>query len=704
MTRSPIVDREWAYRYAVPLAIRNRLRELETLVRDARDEIRTRLRDLPGDKKLTEVLRLLDRFLGDAETGALAAALRRETEELREGAVGRRIIENAWATLERAVRRVIEADDLRRDLRFRVVAARSRLESTVAWHFAEALAEWKLDQLDRVTSSAAVRRGSAGLDLIEARLDRFSREVSGVPVRILEQSGWPAGVSAAELAHAASLKDDRVAEHPGLRRREQLRAATAAHTSALLGPAGPGLLDRTYERMADELLRVIDPVGGMPDADIDASAILLRGAARMRSMGRIVDPVANARVTRATTAIGVTPLFGSFVLLKKGLVSPVRVVGERATCGTTVGCVVVGEPGVPISRPIREWGTPLFDHPPETTLEAVATGRVARVRVFARLEATTWIGQLVERGELRDVTNEPSPPPDRVTLLCERRDLRAESILPTRSVGAAPTFLCGIKREEVEVPVRDRPRVVRQSALTGDAFDLLDSEWQFLLDARRRTKVILPRPVGTDAQTEAFLYEIPEGLSLAFSGSVRQLREKDPMQLTVAVAVLWRALHEDSLLQRRPNSLALGLYHEQTIQFRPFIGVERDGLLAVVVAAPCAVFTDMPYPTVPESARGLPRFTRLGGPPVTRWLARWGIASPGRDGFAAILFMLEMLAARPLQLAPDLTWSDFVETLAERAAADEWFQDPDKAAELIDALRFSESRVVTFLRDWASKG
>jgi len=84
-------------------------------------------------------------------------------------------------------------------------------------------------------------------------------------------------------------------------------------------------------------------------------------------------------------------------------------------------------------------------------------------------------------------------------------------------------------------------------------------------------------------------------------------------------------------------------------------------------------------------------------------LSRWGIASPGRDGFSAILFMVELLAKRPLQLAPDLTWSDFVEGLAERAAADEWFQDPDKAAELIDALRFSESRVVTFLREWAAR-
>ncbi|MEY4608670.1 MAG: hypothetical protein RL625_887 [Gemmatimonadota bacterium] len=421
-------------------------------------------------------------------------------------------------------------------------------------------------------------------------------------------------------------------------------------------------------------------------------------------MGRIVDPVPNARVTSATTTIGVTPLFGPYVLMKRGLISPVRVIGEGARCGMTVGCAVVGEPDVPVSRPIREWGTPLFDHPPETALEAVVTGRMARVRVFARLEATTWIGQLVERGELQDVANHPSPPPDRVTLLCERLDLRAESILLTRSIGGSSTILCGIKREEVGVPVRDCPRVVRQSALTGDAFDLLDSEWQFLLDARRRTRVILPRPIGTDALTEAFLYEIPEGLSLAFSASIRQLREKDPAQLTVAVAALWRALHEDSLLQRRPNSLALGLYHEQTIQFRPIIGIERDGLLAVVVAAPCAVFTDMPYPTVPEAARGLPKFTRLGGPPVTRWLARWGIASPGRDGFAAILFMLELLAARPFQLASDLAWSDFVEALDERAAGDEWFQDPDKAAELIDALRFAESRVVTFLRDWAAKG
>jgi hypothetical protein len=697
VTHAPLVDRRWALRYGIPSEVRERLRQIEGLAREADARVRERLRDLPGDPVLVELVNALARFIGDGERGALGAALRREVSELQQGAPGRRILETAWTTVERTVGRVLEADDMRRELVSRVAKLRARFDGTIAWHLTHVLAEWKLDTLHRVSTTAAMRRGKAALGILERSFEHRSQEVSRVTVRILEQSGWPRGVASAELLHAASLVGEDIADQSGVRRRGQLRAASAAHAKALLGAAGSAVLERSAEHMADELLRQIDTAFASSLADIDAAAILLRGAARARSAGRVVDPVPPASPHRSTDGIGIAPLFGTYVLVKRGLVSPVQLQGNRASCGALVDCVVAPQPGVAISRPIDEWGTPLFDHPRVTASDRVATARPARVRVFARIDGSAWLAELVERGELRLTPPDQPESEQSVMLLSARRDLRPTSSFVTHPVGASPDELCGMRRETVLLPVHDLPRAIRQSALSGAAVDVLESEWQFLAEAQRRTRVTLPRPVGTDAVTEALLYEVPEGLSLGHSASLRQLRERDPLQIAVAVAGLWRALHEDYLLQRRPNSLALGVYHEQTVRFRPSIGVGRDGILAVVTAAPCAAFTGMPYPHVPETAAGLPRFSRLGGPPLTRWLARWGLATPGRDAFAAILFMLEILAARKLQLESELTWSEFVAVLAERAQSQDWFQDPEKATELVGALRMSETHVVQFL-------
>jgi len=692
------VDRVWASRVAVPPQLRQQLRDVEEAAQTLRDTIRGRLRASPANGPLAAVLKLLDSFLDNEESGALAAALRRDAIELLPNARGRRILDHAWGTIERAARRSLESDDLRVALVSDVSRVRARFDATVPWHLSSALAEWGLSALDRSDSVSSIRRQRVALELVTARMAHFARDVSRVSVRVLERTGWPEGVAPAELAHAVARRVGRVAEHPSVRRRERLRAAAASQTAALLGPAGTAGLDRASERMADELIRIVGPRSASPLADIDASAILLRGALRLRSTGRVSDPVVDPVALPTVTSIGVATLFGPFVVLQQGLASPIQAMGGALSCGATIDCVAAPITGGAVSRPIDEWGSPLFDHPPAQTLQSVVTTRAASVRVFARLDGGMWLGQLIARGELADGTSAGegvvrAP----VQLLRERRELRPNTILVAQSIGTPATILCGIKREEVSVPVVDLPRVIRVSATSGEAYELLESEQRFLVEARRRSRVILPCPVGVDALSESFLYAVPEGLSLEFSSSVRQLRKKGASQLAAAVAALWRSLHEDVLLERRPNSLALGLYHEKTIMFRPMIGRRRDGLRSVIVAAPCATFTDMPYPRVSSDARGLPFFARLGGPSPTQWLQHWGTATPGHDAYAALLFMLELLAVRPLGIPVDATWGAYVDAISSQVSDEESFQDPDTAKEFASALRLPGEAAAAFL-------
>lgn len=702
MTDSPTVDAAWARRYGVPGSVRSRLQEIEKLTRAARAAVAAREQALPTDPTLEKLRRLIDAFLDDQECGALAAALRRDATELAEGAVGRRILESAFGTLDRSVKRAIEADDLRRALLSRVREVQGRFGVTVPWHLARALEEYQLGDLSYLRSRASMRRGEMVLDIIEKRLLSVEQEVTRTPARILEQVAWPPLVSVAELAHAAARRAQRVVEHPSLRSRLRLRRALAAQTNALLGPRGTGVLTRASERLSAELLLAADSTVSDACADLEASAILLRGAARMRSAGDIRDPIVSGPAAPADDRIGIAALFGPFVLIRRGMPSPVEVIGERVTCGMDIRCQV-RRGGDVVSRPIDEWGSPLFDHPDPRVLRAVRSTSPAEVRVFARLEQGAWLGQVVTKGTIESAGPE-LPQAERVFLALERRELRPHHQIPTSAKTAAPAIFCGIRRERVDVPVRDRPEVSRQSAMSGHFVELLDSEWQFLMNAVRRSRVAMPRPIGIDALTQAYLYDVPVGLSLGWSSSLRELRERDPAQLIGAIAALWKNLHEDVLRERRPNSLALGLYHEKTIHFRPMIGVERDALQAVVVAAPMAVLTDTPYPWVPDDLPGAPTCARLGGPPLTRWLGRWGVATHATDARMALLFMLEILAKQPLRLPENVGWEEFVEALSARAQEDASFIDNDQARKMADGLTGSDDELRALLERIAADG
>lgn len=700
MSASPIVDRAWARRYGVPGAVRARLQEIERRAREVRALVAARATEAPKDRGLRQLCRLIDTFLEDAECGALAAALRREPVELSDGAVGRRILESAMQTIERSVQRALVADDRRRSVRQRIEELQRRFGATVPWHLNRALEEYQLQDISDLRSGASLERSGMHLDIIEARLAGIEGEVLRVPTRLLEQAAWPAGVSVAELSLAAGRRRGGVAEHPSIRRRTVLRRALLAQIEALVGPRGDAVFSGSAERLAVETVRTTDTGAAEARADLDAAAIMLRGASVMRSQGEIQDPIAIVPPAPIAPGVGVATLFGSFVLLRRGLVSPVEATEGHITCGATVSCRVGGGASI-VSRPIEEWGTPLFDHPASEGLRVVRSVTPAQVRVFARLDELSFLGQLVSRGVIVEAEAE-TPESVRVELALEHRDLRPDRRLVARSQrDPIVKVLCGIRRERVEAPIRDRPQVWRHSAISGEGVELLESEWRVLSEARRRSRVVLPRPIGVDMETDAYLYDVPSGLSLGWSASVRQLRERDPMQLIQPVAALWAALHRDVLRGHRPNSLALGLYHEDTIQFRPMIGAERDALMAVVVAAPVAVFTDAPHPMVPDVAGGLLAHARLGGPPLTRILVRWGTASPGSDGCMAILFMLELLAVRPLQLHADLDWSGLLRSLEKRAGEEGWFVDSERAGEMIDALARPEDQMLAFLQTLA---
>ena len=337
-SHTPVTDAALRDRIGVPDAVRRHLREQEQAVH----RLLRQLAEI-DDTQAAAARAELRSVLEDPHRSPLLRALRRRTADLEPGAPARRSLDNALGAIlsraTRALRRATAAAEFRRAYD----TLHARYTGPVPWHLARALegAGITADTLERLRDAGSLQARTERMREIDAEL---AERVAALPRWIeepLEVSAWPEGVSPAELAAAVQQaeREERSLTSPAWRARG--RALAGEHARRLLGGGtGTAAASDTAESAAREALRLVEAGQGVGAEDLDAQGIVLRGAARARARVHAGAPASPAPGEDTPgSLLFVVPLFGPYVLVRRGRPWPVRVDDRRMGVGREVRCV-----------------------------------------------------------------------------------------------------------------------------------------------------------------------------------------------------------------------------------------------------------------------------------------------------------------------------------------------------------------------------
>jgi hypothetical protein len=615
----------------------------------------------------------LARFLQGAKS-PLLRALGRRGADLDAGGLARRSLDHAWSAVRGRATRAVERHDAAAEVERTLDRLRRRFSERLPWHLARAL---EAAGVDRGSLRA---RETAWLRARGARLERVEEELAGAERRLpahvdepLEEKGWPAAVSRAELAAAvAEAGPSRAAGAPP-GRREALRALAARHRAHLR--ARPGAARALDEVAAREAVERVDAGLAPGDADLDAWGVLLRHAARERAPSPAPPPAAEPREAAPASTLYVVPLFGPYVLVRTGEGWPVQVRGLGVRCGERAECVAAVPPGADaVTADPAAWAGPLFDLPADPWGRWLETATPAAVLPFARIAPDRWLAEVVERGALRTAATPAWELPPRrsramVRVLPPAGAVACDAVLATgQPVRTERAF--GWETRVVPLPLRDLAHGWLRTASTEAGLRAVRHEHAFFRVLETRTTGRSPRCLGRPAEGPGHLYAPPAALPLASSAPLRAWRDLDPRALVAAAARLWRELSA--------AGLGLGMYHPATVGYR-VAGGPPGALHAVALAAPLGTPFGRPYPAAPA---GIPPLDSLGPVPAHPAQAAGGPASREVEAALLAVYALDLLAEGPQEGVPR-RWDDLVAWLAEPQRT---FREPELAAGLARGL------------------
>jgi hypothetical protein len=621
----------------------------------------------------------LARFLDGAKSPLLRAFGRRGAD-LDAGGLARRSLDHAWNAVRGRATRAIQRHDAAVEVERVLRRLRDRFSERLPWHLARAL------EVAGVDEGSLRTRESAWLRARRARLERVEEELAAaerrLPARVdepLEAKRWPDAVSRAELAAAVEEADPSRAAGASPGRAEALRSLAARHLARLRGRPGAARPVRALDEIAArESVAVVDAGLAPAGADLDAWGVLLRHASRNRAPSPAPAPAAEPRAAAPAATLYVVPLFGPYVLIRRGDGWPVQVRGRGVRCGVRAECVAAVPPGADaVSVDPGAWAGPLFDLPADPGGRWLETGTPAVVVPFARISADRWLAEVVARGTLRAGATpawERLPRRSRtsVRILAPAGAVACDAVLATgEPVRTEQAF--GWETRVVPLPLRDLTHGWLRTASTEAGERAVQHEHAFFRALETRTTGRSPRCLGRPAREPGYLYAPPVALPLASSASLRAWRDQDPRALVAAAARLWREL---SVL-----GLGLGMYHPATIGYRVAGGPPGSpgALHAVALAAPLGTLLGRPYRAAPAD---IPPLDRLGRLPPHPAQAAGTPASRETEAALFAVYALDLLAERPLQRIPR-RWDDFV---ARLSAARRTFREPEVAAGLVDGL------------------
>jgi hypothetical protein len=697
----------------VPDEVRRHLRRMESEARALHAHVRSVLRsnwpgedeEGGGDPHLRAAMNDLAAVLEDERRSPLLRALRRRPDQLREGEAGRRSLDDAWAGVRRRAERALARHDAAAEFQRAYRRVRLRFGARLRWHLADALSRWGIAEEDAERRADALSLWARidRLGEIEAELAEAEALLPESVAEPLEVSAWPEDVALEELEAAVRAAEGTAHEHAGLAWRARGRRLAEAHAERLLGNGASRPAAGRLEGAAREaVLRAGERIG-VGDEDVDAWGILLRAAARSRTAAPGPDsPTALADGEDASGSIlFVVPLFGPFVLVRTGRPWPVRVHGRGVRVGAPADCVAAHPPGATeTTLPLDAWAPPLFELPPEAPAGWLATRAAAVVVPFARIAPDRWLARVEKRGRLEAMDDPPPTQAKRgrdpaVRVLSAAMQVPARGELaagPAEGVTKGPF---GWRTAVVPLPLADVRRGWMRTAELPAGADHARAEQVFFQVAGRRVPGCTVRCLGHDPRTRGYLYAPPLALPVHESPQLRAWAESDPLAFAAAAARLWRALGG--------VGLALGFYHASTLAFRARFGAasEAQALHAVATAAPLGTALGRAYRRSRETVPLFPAYEKLGGARLPPAQVQGEVALPASEAASVALYVLDLLAARPLRLPPEAPWNEFVAMLEDDVRSG--FHHPTWARRISEGLSASDDRLTAVLEALADE-
>jgi hypothetical protein len=222
----------------------------------------------------------------------------------------------------------------------------------------------------------------------------------------------------------------------------------------------------------------------------------------------------------------------------------------------------------------------------------------------------------------------------------------------------------------------------RSSTIAGT--DHVEAEQAFFQELNRLDSSAAPLSLGFSGRPKSYLYATPLALLAPTSPALKAWVRTDPTVLARAAAGLWRKL--------TGVGLALGIYHPLTLGFTVRAGSEA-ALNAVVIAAPLATRLGRPYRRSAETYSLFPPFEKTGLRLLPRQV-RGDLALPETEAAAVVLYIVDLLAIRPLKLDLRLGWR---ETVAAMIASESSFRHPDLVVKLLSAVERADGSVIALL-------
>jgi hypothetical protein len=675
-------------RIGVPDELRRHLRQLEAQVRQQVEALGA----VPTTDPDIEFMRSeLAAVLDDPRRSPLLKALRRRTEHLREGAPARRSLDQSMDGLLDRAKRVVEGVHARDALRAALERLDTRFGALLPWHLARGLERVRLTPatVERMQDAASLRAAVARAGELETELaERLARLPPAAEPR--EVAEWPEGVSHAELAAAVVESDRATRVDRGLSWRATGRAQARTHVTRLIGPPNvSGARGDWAEAAAGESLRLVEAGFGTGAEDLDAQLVAVRGAARRRRATSSRASPTEAAVQQMEDSSGgllfVVPLFGEFVLIRRGEPWPVRIDETGVRCGRPAQCSAVLAPGA-VSTPLRSdvWAPLFFDLPAGAEGEWLSTVAPATVLPFARIADDRWLGHVIGRGKLRSAGHSrwSGERPRRgkvIRTLLAASEASAEAVIAVGPVLKRQEGPFGWRTLTVQLPLADVPQGWLRTADSVAGRDHVEAEQAFFQAAGRLIPGSTPRCLGRSESPHGYVYAPPLALSPESSLTLRNWREEDPVAIVAAAARLWRRFTD--------AGLALGFYHAATLAFRMHSGESGSGgvLEAVAIAAPLGTRLGRMYRRSIGTKDMFPIYHRLGSLPFQPAIVSGSLALPDTEAAALSLYGLDTLACRPVVIESDCDWASL--PLAIRESAHSHFANPAAALALQDVVR-----------------
>lgn len=700
-TATPIVDRVLIDPMSIPPRVDVWLRGVE---RDAYLHYERSLTAIGEAEVVTplllEIADELKQFLQDTRTSPLYRLLRRPLSQLALDAPAARAFQRHTSSLFERAGEVVMLQELADVLRREILALRAEYQPRLPRATQKALLAARLTE-----DSILAARRAEDLKVRLKRLQYVRAQLQTLAELVPDGSSQE---PAFREGNAPSLGELQAVVAAKLRRREraarsgfgvdQVREVAQRQMRKLGERAGWRQAATKPQQVVTQAILeqgfTIGSARATPGRDTEVWAAALSAADRASYEAAAPDvwspqvsaPAATELHVGSTTVFFALHLEDGLVLLSQQIITPVRVWSRSLKVGSTVECRVFGT-----SSPIEDALAaidldPLFDGRGKDPAW-YQTARRAVLQIVAD-NGDQLFARVVRKGTLQRLTASASSadvPAAGALRVLERSQMTD----PTRSLAIValaelPRSFAGVSTQAASAPLEGLDRVLLRTYPRGSSEAPREQDLFRRLRQRGARHALRYICNGHDDSVQGAVYAPPMAFDAAESVAVRRWMDARPMLFIKAAARVAIAAHE--------AGYAIGIYHPDAFAF----GIFRDpttGCLepwATLLYGGAAAPLNSQFPAVLGGPLASIRYPRIRFRGVALPFAKSELATPESDAAAFGLFILELLAIKPLNVPGNtLYWKNLETVLANNAEA---FHHPELIPAIVQRMQQPELR------------